>query len=101
MWSGAITFGLVTVPVKLYPAVREEDIHFHLLHDQDHARLRRKMVCSADEQEVHPEHQIKGYEVAPDQYVIITEEELQSVQPEKSRAIEIMDFVDLHDIDPV
>ena len=89
MWRGAITFGLVTVPVKMYPAVREHDISFHMLHDQDHARLKRKMVCSADEKEVHPEHTVRGFEVAPDQYVVVQERELEAVQPKKSRTIAI------------
>lgn len=101
IWTGAITFGLVTVPVKLYPAVREENISFHLLHDQDHARLKRRMVCSADEKEVHPEHMVKGFEIAPDQYVIIEDSEIEAVQPKRSKTIEIEDFVDLGEIDPL
>lgn len=101
MWSGAITFGLVTIPVKLHPAVHEDEVHFHMLHDQDHARLKRKLVCSADDKEVHPEHIVKGYEVAPDEYVIISEEELDAVQPQKSRNIVIEDFTDLSQIDPI
>lgn len=101
MWSGAISFGLVTIPIKLYAAVHEEEIHFHMLHDQDHARLKRKMVCSADDKEVHPEHIVKGYEIAPDEYVIISEQELDALAPEQSRTINIMDFTDLDEIDPV
>lgn len=101
MWRGAINFGLVSIPVKLYPAVREQGIAFHMLHDQDHARLRRTMVCSADGKEVHSEHTVKGYEIAPDKYVIIEESELEAVQSKKSRTIAIEDFVDLTDIDPV
>ena len=101
MWSGAITFGLITIPVKLYTAVREQGIDFHMLHDQDHSRLKRKMMCAAEDKEVHPEHTVKGYEIAPDQYVIIEESELEAVQPKKSRAIAIEDFVDLAKIDPV
>jgi len=61
--------------VKLFVAIREQNIHFHMLHDQDHARLQRKMVCSADGKEVHPEHTVRGYEVAPDQYVIVRDRE--------------------------
>jgi DNA end-binding protein Ku len=101
IWTGSITFGLVTIPVKLYTAVREENVSFHMLHDEDHARLRRKMVCSADGQEVTSEHTVKGYEIAPDQYVIITQEELDSVLPKKSKSIEIEDFVKIGEIDPV
>jgi DNA end-binding protein Ku len=102
IWTGAITFGLVNIPVRLYPAVREQEVHFHLLHDQDHARLQRRLVCSADGKEVHPEHIVKGVEVAPDQYVVVREEELEAVKPPKrARMIEIEDFVGWDEIDPV
>lgn len=101
MWSGSISFGLVNIPVKLFVAIREKNIHFHMLHDQDHARLQRKMVCSADGKEVHPEHTVKGYEVAPDQYVIVHDRELEALAPKASRTIEIKDFVDLDEIDPL
>lgn len=101
IWTGSITFGLVTIPVKLYGAVREENVSFHMLHDEDHARLKRKMACSADDREVPAEHTVKGYEIAPDQYVVITQEELESVQAKKTKAIEIEDFVDISEIDPI
>lgn len=101
LWTGSITFGLVNVPIRLYPAVREHNISFHLLHDQDHARLRRKMVCSVDGKEVHSEHMVRGFEIAPDQYIVIRDEELEAIQPQKRKTIEIEDFVDLDEIDPV
>jgi DNA end-binding protein Ku len=101
MWSGSISFGLVNVPVKLFVAVREERVHFHMLHDQDHARLQRKMVCSADGKEVHPEHIVKGYQIGPDRYVIVSDEELEALAPKASRTIEIHDFVDIEEIDPL
>jgi DNA end-binding protein Ku len=101
MWTGSISFGLVNIPVKLYTAIREERVAFHMLHDQDKSRLRRKMVSEATGKEVHMEHTVKGYEVAKDQYVVVTQEELDSVAPEASRTIDIRDFVGLDDIDPV
>jgi len=101
IWTGSITFGLVTIPVKLYTAVRQENISFHMLHDEDHSRLKQKMVCAADGKEVHPEHRVKGYEIAPDQYVIISQEELESVQPRKTKSIEIEDFVKIDEIDSI
>jgi len=101
LWTGSITFGLVNIPVKLFTAVRENDIHFHMLHDQDHVRLQRKMVCPADGKEVHNEHVVKGYEVAPGQYVVIRQEDLEAAAPKKSRTIELEDFVELDEIDPV
>src|SRR5437773_6950091 len=101
MWSGSISFGLVNIPVKLHPAVREQRIAFHLLHDQDHARLQNKLVCSADGKEVHREHVVKGYEIAPDQYVVVQQSELDALAPKASRTIDITDFVDLDEIDPL
>jgi len=101
IWSGSISFGLVNIPVKLYVAVREQRLHFHMLHDQDKARLRRKMVSETTGKEVHPEHIVKGYAVGPDQYVVVQQNELEALQPEKSRTINIVDFVDQKEIDPI
>src|SRR5688572_14340609 len=101
LWTGSITFGLVNIPVKLFTAVRENDIHFHMLHDQDHVRLQRKMVCPADGKEIHKEHVVKGYEGAPGQYVVVRQEDLEAAAPKKSRTIELEDFVELDEIDPV
>src|SRR5437660_2284893 len=101
MWTGSISFGLVNIPVKLYNAIREERVAFHMLYDQDKSRLQRKMVSSITGKEVHPEHIVKGYEIAKDQYVVVSQEELDSVAPEESRTIDIRNFVDLDDIDPV
>ena len=101
MWSGVISFGLVTVPVKLYPAVREKTVRFHLLDAQEKVRLHRKMVRSTDEKEVPTQQQVRGYEVAPDQYVVVTNEELRSLEPHGGRAIEIEEFVKFEEIDPV
>jgi DNA end-binding protein Ku len=101
MWTGSISFGLVNIPVKLYNAIREERVAFHMLHDQDKSRLRRKLVSEASGKEVHNEHIVKGYEIAKDQYVVVTQEELDSVSPEESRTVDIRSFVDLDEIDPV
>jgi DNA end-binding protein Ku len=101
LWSGSISFGLVNIPVRLFTAVREQRVAFHLLHDQDKARLRRRLVCPADGEEVHPEHVVRGYEVAKDQYVVVRDEELEGCAPEKTRTIEITDFVELAAIDPI
>jgi DNA end-binding protein Ku len=101
IWSGSISFGLVNIPVKMHTAVREDRINFHMLHDQDKVRLQRKMVCPEDGKEVHPEHTVKGYEIAKGQYVIVQQAELQGCAPEKTRSIEITDFVELSQIDPI
>jgi DNA end-binding protein Ku len=101
MWSGSISFGLVNVPVKLYTAVREKDIHFHMLTKDGHCRVRRKLVCPDDDREVDYKETTRGYEIAPDQYVVFDEGELEALRPEASRAIQILDFVNLADIDPI
>ena len=101
IWTGSITFGLVNIPVKLFVAVREKNIQFHMLHDQDHVRLQRKMICPSDGKEVHAEHTVKGYELSPGQYVVIKEKDLEAAAPKKSKTIEMEDFVDLDEIDHV
>ena len=101
IWRGAISFGLVNVPVKLYSAVSKKNVKFNQLHDADGVRIQQKRVCPADGEEVPYENIVKGYEIAPDKYVIITPEELESLDPKKTRTIDIEDFVDLDEIDPL
>jgi DNA end-binding protein Ku len=101
IWSGAISFGLVNVPVKLYSAVSRKTVRFHQLHDSDHVRIQQKRVCPADGEEVPYENIVKGYEISPDKYVVIEPEELEALDPKKTRAIEIQEFVDLDEIDPI
>ena len=101
IWNGAISFGLVTVPVKLYPATSPKDIRFHQLHDKDHGRIQMKRTCSKDGEEVAFANIVKGYEIAPEKYVVIKPDELEELDPKASRTIEILDFVPLAQIDPV
>jgi DNA end-binding protein Ku len=101
MWSGAISFGLVNVPVKLYSAVSRKTVRFHQLNAKTGHRIAQKRVDSANGEEVQYEDIVKGYELTKDRYVVITPDELETLDPEKSRTIDIEDFVDLADIDPV
>ena len=101
IWGGAISFGLVNVPVKLYTAVRKKDVRFHQLHGPDGARINQKRVCSADGEEVAYEDIVKGYEISKGQYVIIEPEELDALDPETTHTIDIEDFVELDQIDPL
>jgi DNA end-binding protein Ku len=100
IWSGAISFGLVNIPVKLYSAVSRKTVRFHQIDSESGARVRQKRV-GADGEEVPYEQIVKGYEIGPDRYVTITPEELESLEPQKTRTIDIEDFVDLEQIDPV
>ncbi|MBW3576660.1 MAG: Ku protein [Actinobacteria bacterium] len=101
IWSGSVSFGLVNVPVKLFSAVSSKAVSFHQLSRQDRARIRQKRVSSTTGDEVAYENIVKGYELAPGQYVVVTPEELEGLDPEASRTIDIEDFVDLDRIDPI
>src|ERR687887_1310093 len=101
IWSGSISFGLLNVPVRLYSAVSRKNVSFRELRASDGSRIRHKRVADADGEEVPYDEIVKGYEIAPDQYVVLSREELEALDPKKTRAIEIQDFVDLDDIDPI
>jgi len=101
IWSGAISFGLVNIPVKLYSAVSKKTVRFHQLDSKDNTRIQQKRVNPNTGEEVPYEQLVKGYELSPDRYVVIKPEELDSVEPKKTRMIEIEDFVDLEQIDPI
>ncbi len=101
IWSGSISFGLVNIPVKLFSAVSHKEVRFHMLHDADGARINLKRFCSAENVEVPYEHVVKGYEVSRGRYVKVTAEELEAADPKGAHSIEIQDFVEIGEIDPV
>jgi DNA end-binding protein Ku len=101
MWTGAISFGLVTVPVKLYSAVQRKSVRFHQLSGKTGVRIQQKRVDPTTGDEVAYEDIVKGYEIAPDQYVLIEPAELEALDPKKTKTIEISDFVGLDEIDPI
>ncbi len=101
MWTGAVSFGMVSVPVKLYSALNRKTVRFHQLSSRSGVRVVQKRVDPQTGDEVPYEEIVKGYEIAPDRYVVIELGELESLQPKKSRTIEIEDFVELSQIDPI
>lgn len=101
IWSGSISFGLVNVPVKLYGAVSRKTVQFNQLHDADGSRIQQKRVCAADGEEVSYEHIVKGYEISPGRYVVIEPAELEALDPERTKTIEVSQFVDPAEIDPI
>src|SRR5919204_3878487 len=101
IWSGSISFGLLNVPVKLYSAVARKQVSFRELRASDKSRIRHRRVAESDGEEVPYEEIVKGYEIGPEQYVVLTRDELEEMDPKKTRAIEIQDFVDLEAIDPI
>src|SRR5215207_1235143 len=101
MWSGAISFGLVNVPVKLYSAVSRKTVRFHQLNGKTGHRIAQKRVDSMTNEEVQYEDIVKGYELTKERYVVITPDELDALDPERTRTVDIEDFVDLEEIDPI
>ena len=101
IWTGAISFGLVTVPVKLYSAVNRKTVRFHQLSGSTGVRIAQKRVDPSTGDEVPYEDIVKGFELAPDRYVVIQPEELEALDPKKTKTIDIEDFVELSDIDPI
>ncbi|MGA2321529.1 MAG: Ku protein [Solirubrobacteraceae bacterium] len=101
IWTGAISFGLVTVPVKLYSALDRKTVRFHQLSGKTGVRLTQKRIDPQTSEEVPYADIVKGYEIAPDRYVVIEPEELDALEPKKTKTIEIEDFVELEQIDPI
>src|ERR1700687_1912594 len=101
IWSGSISFGLVNVPVKLFSATSPKEVRFHMLHDKDGGRIQQKRVCSIDGSEVPWENIIKGFEISRARFVSVTKDELAALNPRATKTIEIEDFVDLSQIDPI
>jgi len=101
IWSGTISFSLVAIPIRLVKAIEPGRISFHLLHDKDYSPLARRMYCPKEGTMVPPDEIIRGYEIVPDKYILMTDEELESVSPERSRTIEILEFIDMKDVDPI
>jgi len=101
IWSGAVSFGLVNVPVGLYSATEDHDVHFHQFEKGTTARIRNQRVNEKTGEEVAYEDIVKGAEVDDGNYVMLSQEELESVEPGKSRTIDISDFVEAAEIDPI
>ncbi len=101
IWSGSISFGLVNIPVKLYSAVSRKTVHFNQLDARTSARIKQKRVSADDGAEVPYEQIVKGYELASGAYVVITDDELAALDPKALRTIDIDEFVDLAEIDPI
>ena len=101
LWSGSLSFGLVNVPVALFSAARDLDVHFHQLHEKDNARIETRRFCVKEDVEVPYEEIGRGYELDSGEQVVLTDAELDAVAPEKTRTIDIQSFVDAEDLDPI
>ncbi len=101
LWKGSLSFGLVTIPVRLFPATEEKSVSFNQLRASDHSRIGYQRVAKADGAEVPYDEIVKGYEYEPDRYVVFDSDELDALKPASSRTIEILQFVPLEQIDPI
>jgi DNA end-binding protein Ku len=101
IWNGAITFGLITIPVGLYTATEDRDVAFHLLSRKDKSRIEYKRVSSKTGREVDWDDIVKGHEYEKGKYVVFTQEELEQIAPESARVIDVVQFVDAAEVDPI
>jgi DNA end-binding protein Ku len=100
-WTGSISFGLINVPVRLYPATRSRDVRFNQLHAPDGSRIRQRRVCEVEDKEVPADEIVKGFEVSKGTYITLSEEELEAMKPESSHSVELEEFVRADEIDPM
>jgi DNA end-binding protein Ku len=101
IWTGSITFGLVSIPIEMYMAVHEKSVHFHMLNKDGTCRLRRKLVCPDSGKEYDFNQTAKGIEIGPEDYVLVDQKEIDRLKPEKGKSMEIVQFIEPGDIDPV
>jgi DNA end-binding protein Ku len=101
LWTGSIAFGLVNIPVHLYTALAPKEVRFHLLHEKDGGRIQQQRVCSIDEAVVPWDEIAKGYEIARGRHVVVTQDELEAIDPKATHTIDIDRFVALAEIDPI
>src|SRR5947209_13072272 len=101
VWKGHLTFGLVSLPVKLYSAARSETVSFNQLHKDDHSRVKQVLYCAAEDKPISRDQIVKGYEYEKGKYVVVEDEEIKKVAPKTAKVMELLEFVKSTDVDPV
>jgi DNA end-binding protein Ku len=102
LWKGAVSFGMVSIPIKLYTATEEKDVRFNMLHQEDMSRVKQKLFCAEEDVEIDRSADVvKGYEITPGNYVVLEDEDFEKVPVNTTHTIEITDFVSLEEIDPI
>ena len=101
VWTGYLTFGLISMPVRLYSGARSERVSFHMLHRDDNVRVKQQLYCPEENKVVERSETVKGYEYEKGQYVIIEPEEIKKIEPKTSKSMEILEFVKADEIDPL
>jgi DNA end-binding protein Ku len=101
VWSGHLTFGMISIPVKLFSAARSQGISFNMLHRDDLSRLKQQYICLADGQVVERSEVVKGYEYKKDEYVVVLPEEIKEVEPKTGKEMQLLEFVEAKSVDPI
>src|SRR6266498_1923152 len=101
VWKGHLTFGLVSFPVRLFSAARGQTVSFHLLHKEDHSRIKQITYCQAEDKPVPRSHLVKGYEYEKGHYVVLEDEDIKKAAPKTARVVEIQEFVKADNVDPI
>src|ERR1700739_3270185 len=101
VWSGYLTFGLISMPIRLFSGARSSGISFNMLHRTDLQRIKQQLICSEENVPVSRDEIVKGYEYRKDEYVVIEPEEIKKIEPKTAKAMEILEFVPAGQIDPV
>src|SRR6201990_878919 len=101
VWSGYLTFGLISMPVRLFSGARSSRVSFHMLHRSDHTRVKQQLYCPNDERVIDRNEIVKGYEYRKGEYVIIEPEEIKKIEPKTAKAMEILEFVKASEVDPI
>jgi DNA end-binding protein Ku len=101
LWNGTVTFGMVSVPIKLYSATESKTVHFHEVHAKDGARVQHRKICSKEEKEVSKDEVVKGYEIDEDKFVVLEKDEIKAAAGDRGKVIHIDEFVEARAIDPV
>lgn len=101
IWTGYLTFGLISMPVRLFSGARSEHVSFHMLHRDDNVRVKQQLICPAENKVIDRREVVKGYEYAKGEYVIVEPEEIKKIEPKTAKAMEILEFVKADEVDPV
>src|SRR6516225_6587545 len=101
VWKGHLTFGLLSLPVRLYSAARSETVSFNQLHKTDHSRVKQVLYCQAEDKPIQRSDIVKGYEYEKDKYVVVEDEEIKKVAPKTAKTMEVLEFVKATEVDPI
>src|SRR5215831_16620835 len=101
VWKGHLTFGLLSLPVKLFSAARGESVSFNQLHKTDHSRVKQVLYCQTEDKPIQRSEIVKGYEYEKDKYVVVDDEEIKKVAPKTAKTMEVLEFVKASDVDPI